>query len=269
MHRGMTRHTMGTVAVLGALTLAAPAQSSAQQCAGDCNGDAIVGINELITSVNIALQQAPIQSCASVDTGFNGLVGIAELVAGVLNALDGCPESRFRLLGIENAADDLPDRVGDTFIESDICQNICPGDRVELFSSTIIDALIEASPGPTAMVTSIEVMYPERRLVSLRSQTRHLVSAKYCLTPAGFPCELDEDCGTSGSCIAGPTRVAFTALDLARKDLLGGEQCEMGFDIAESPLLFRIRIVDDGDTPIDLIGGTTLIAEDFDNCSIR
>lgn len=60
-------------------------------CAGDCNGDNNVAINELIIGVNIALGQAPLANCPSFDTNNNGSVAINELISAVNNALNGCP----------------------------------------------------------------------------------------------------------------------------------------------------------------------------------
>jgi cysteine-rich repeat protein len=61
------------------------------QCAGDCNGDGEVAINELITGVNIALGSAPLSACAAIDINGDGDVAINELIAAVNNALNGCP----------------------------------------------------------------------------------------------------------------------------------------------------------------------------------
>ncbi len=60
-------------------------------CAGDCNADGAVAINELISGVNIALGTAPLSSCAAFDSGGDGLVAINELIAAVNAALIGCP----------------------------------------------------------------------------------------------------------------------------------------------------------------------------------
>ena len=60
-------------------------------CAGDCNGDRSVAINELITGVNIALGSAQVSSCPSFDVSGDGNVAINELIAAVNNALNGCP----------------------------------------------------------------------------------------------------------------------------------------------------------------------------------
>ena len=67
------------------------ASGASAQCVGDCNGDGMVAINELITGVNIALGSAPVSSCPAIDANGNGEVAINELIAAVNNALGGCP----------------------------------------------------------------------------------------------------------------------------------------------------------------------------------
>ncbi len=60
-------------------------------CVGDCNGNGVVAINELVRGVNIALGSAPLDICPSFDRNGDGSVSISELVAAVNNALTGCP----------------------------------------------------------------------------------------------------------------------------------------------------------------------------------
>ena len=61
-------------------------------CAGDCNGNGQVTIDELIRGVNIALGNAALDVCPSFDVDGDGEVAINELVQGVNNALAGaCP----------------------------------------------------------------------------------------------------------------------------------------------------------------------------------
>ncbi len=59
-------------------------------CVGDCDGDGMVSISELIRGVNIALELAALDTCAAFDRNGNGAVEISELIAAVNNALDGC-----------------------------------------------------------------------------------------------------------------------------------------------------------------------------------
>jgi hypothetical protein len=56
---------------------------------GDCDGNGVVTIDELIKSVNIALASRPVSDCVAADENGDGEVGINELVAGVNNALNG------------------------------------------------------------------------------------------------------------------------------------------------------------------------------------
>lgn len=58
-------------------------------CAGDCDGDHGVAINELVIAVSIALGALPPDTCPSF-AGGDPPVDIADLVAAVNNALSGC-----------------------------------------------------------------------------------------------------------------------------------------------------------------------------------
>jgi hypothetical protein len=59
-------------------------------CPGDCNGDGSVGINELITAVNINLGNRPVGDCNAADLNGNSMVAINELISAVRANLDGC-----------------------------------------------------------------------------------------------------------------------------------------------------------------------------------
>ncbi len=74
--------------ILAALCLAAPAVAA---CPGDCNGDGVVVISELVKAVGIALGSAPVADCAAVNTNGDGEVTIAELIAATNALLSGCP----------------------------------------------------------------------------------------------------------------------------------------------------------------------------------
>jgi len=79
-------------ALLGsvALLLAAGHASAQDACVGDCNGDGMVSISEILTGVNIALGSEPLSICPSFDTDGNGTLDIQELLAAVRSAVDGC-----------------------------------------------------------------------------------------------------------------------------------------------------------------------------------
>ena len=59
-------------------------------CAGDCDGDGVVRVNELVAGVRIALEQAAASTCSSFDADGDGRVTVAELVRGVRSLLGGC-----------------------------------------------------------------------------------------------------------------------------------------------------------------------------------
>ncbi len=58
-------------------------------CAGDCNGDRMVSISELITCVNIDLGSVALTACPVCSSNGQTVV-IADLVAAVNRALNGC-----------------------------------------------------------------------------------------------------------------------------------------------------------------------------------
>ncbi len=59
-------------------------------CIGDCNQDRQVGVNELVTAVNIAIGRTPLDACDAADFDEGGTVTVNELVQAVRAALEGC-----------------------------------------------------------------------------------------------------------------------------------------------------------------------------------
>lgn len=58
-------------------------------CAGDCDGDGEVAVNELIAGVNMALGSATV-ACGPMDANDDGTITISELIQAVSAALTGC-----------------------------------------------------------------------------------------------------------------------------------------------------------------------------------
>lgn len=81
--------TSTATAPSAAATPTATAASAA--CSGDCNGDRVVAINELVLGVNIALGNQAVAACRAFDGNGDGGVAINELIAGVRSALGACP----------------------------------------------------------------------------------------------------------------------------------------------------------------------------------
>ena len=59
-------------------------------CAGDCNGDGTITIDELVRGVSIALGSNATSACAALDDDGDGSVAINELIRAVNAALTGC-----------------------------------------------------------------------------------------------------------------------------------------------------------------------------------
>jgi hypothetical protein len=69
---------------------AATPTAAPTSCLGDCNGDGQVTISELVTLVNIALEQQSLDRCSLGDGNGDGMITIDELMTAVNNALEGC-----------------------------------------------------------------------------------------------------------------------------------------------------------------------------------
>ncbi len=67
-----------------------PTPTATPACAGDCNGDDHVTIAELVTGVDIALDNLPLDSCTNMDFNKDQTVAIDELIGAVNHALTGC-----------------------------------------------------------------------------------------------------------------------------------------------------------------------------------
>ncbi len=65
-----------------------PAPASA--CAGDCNGDGMVTVDEILAMVNIALGSDLVTNCTAGDVNGDGMITVDEILAAVDNALNGC-----------------------------------------------------------------------------------------------------------------------------------------------------------------------------------
>jgi YVTN family beta-propeller protein len=71
-------------------TDAADPGSALPACAGDCNRNGSVTVDELIRAVNVAGAFAPLDLCFAADSSADGIVKINELLLAVRRSLDGC-----------------------------------------------------------------------------------------------------------------------------------------------------------------------------------
>jgi len=65
--------------------------SCSAACVGDCNRDGFVTTNELVLSVDIALEIFPVSSCPAINSSGTGVVTIEQLLTAVNASLHGCP----------------------------------------------------------------------------------------------------------------------------------------------------------------------------------
>ena len=85
----MIRRLIATFATAVLVTLSASGPTFGF-CAGDCNHDGTVAINELIMGVNIAAGRMAVDQCSYLDLNDDGEISIDELIGAVTISLDGC-----------------------------------------------------------------------------------------------------------------------------------------------------------------------------------
>lgn len=59
-------------------------------CGGDCNGDGIITVDEILTGVNLALGVGSTDECGAMDANGDGAVTVDEILKAVGAALEGC-----------------------------------------------------------------------------------------------------------------------------------------------------------------------------------
>lgn len=62
----------------------------AAACPGDCNGDGVITIDEVVSGINIALGVTPLSQCSGLDVNGDGLITVDELLEAVSRVLNGC-----------------------------------------------------------------------------------------------------------------------------------------------------------------------------------
>jgi len=79
-----------SAALLLSCALALPALA-APPCPGDCNGTGMIGADDVVTLVQLALSGAAASSCAASDADRNSTVTVSAILAAINTALIGCP----------------------------------------------------------------------------------------------------------------------------------------------------------------------------------
>ena len=67
-----------------------PEMRPPDNCPGDCDGDGVVRVNELVAAVSIALGVDDLAACPVADGTHDGQVTIDDLIRAIAAALDGC-----------------------------------------------------------------------------------------------------------------------------------------------------------------------------------
>lgn len=73
--------------VAGLWAIPAPAQTA---CAGDCDNNRNVTIDEILRGINVSLGEASLGDCTAFDLNADHIVTVDELLASIRAALDGC-----------------------------------------------------------------------------------------------------------------------------------------------------------------------------------
>ncbi|HYD49780.1 MAG TPA: hypothetical protein VEB21_15595 [Terriglobales bacterium] len=86
----MLRPITAALALSLLIAAAAPAAATTPACAGSCNSDDEVTVDEILTMVNIALGAASADQCADGDVDASGGITVDEILIAINNALEGC-----------------------------------------------------------------------------------------------------------------------------------------------------------------------------------
>jgi subtilisin-like proprotein convertase family protein len=86
----ITVHVPGRALPAQSVAVEVVVTAGTTRCAGDCDGDGMVTIDELVHSVGIVLGAAPVEECPAFSTGGDGRATIDGLIRAVDAALTGC-----------------------------------------------------------------------------------------------------------------------------------------------------------------------------------
>ncbi|GIV04382.1 MAG: hypothetical protein KatS3mg015_3212 [Fimbriimonadales bacterium] len=195
----MTRKaTWISLLALWAVSIGSPGTACA--CVGDCNGDAEVTIDELVSMVNIALGTQPTTACTAGDASGDGEITIEEIISAVNNALNGCPPpagcaSAIATLALAFDSNAVPNLAGVTL------ELRYPVQHVTLPASEIEDRVLDVSDAGgffDAQALAADATAPERLRVSYLTldqiQAGPLLEITFDCTSSTPPREAEFDC---------------------------------------------------------------------------
>jgi hypothetical protein len=82
---------LAIAASIVALALRPSPAPAGSPCFGDCDGDSVVTVAELVLSVEILLDASSVSQCPASDRDSSGSITIDEIAAALANSLNGCP----------------------------------------------------------------------------------------------------------------------------------------------------------------------------------
>jgi EF hand len=212
--RGGTRGLLALLALVvgvGGLATSGTALEPVPVCAGDCNRDGTVSIDELIQGINITLGSADLGECGALDTNGDGVITIDELIQAVNHALDpfagDCLDERCPPDGIMLTPS--AGRPGDPVTLAGVCYFIHSGASAQVYFDT---TLVGEVTGDTAGNYELQFAVPgdaepgphEVRVAGAQSATFDVEPLAVCTPPLCaegevFACA-DEAHGCPGGC---------------------------------------------------------------------
>jgi len=142
---------LGEQVLTRSTTGATPAIFVSHACGGDCRIDGAVTVDELVTMVDIALENRGLSRCTTGDLNDSGTITVDELVTGVNNVLNGCPTPQLWFSGYATGADVLLYSAG-------LIDEKLGAGRVVLFSG---EPNFRAWTDGTEFLLANAVIYPE------------------------------------------------------------------------------------------------------------
>jgi hypothetical protein len=128
------------LAVAAAVCAVFSSSTSAQSCAGDCDGDGNVGVDELVREVRMALEGGGTVQCPPADVDDNGVLSIGELTAAVGKAINGCSASGASFAQIQSTIFNTTCAV--TFCHSASFPGSIPAGNLDLTEGNSFDQLV-------------------------------------------------------------------------------------------------------------------------------
>jgi hypothetical protein len=238
-------------------------------CAGDCNPDGSVTVEEILTMVNIALGNAPVDDCLSGDVNGDGMITVDEILAAVNSALNGCvaqPTSSLRFVRFDNSGITQADSVSETSAAVDIVQDAClSGGEVtpEYFTVTRINAVFRNEEAADLHLQRVVIgVGPNAGRATITHQLSGDILGGRC-SNIDQQCATDADCISlsatgAGSCVHSDTAISGILLfdfDDKAQILPGTYSVIITFSASDA--------VDTFETSVDYV----VTFEDFDNCS--